>query len=275
MERPGGGGRSHRPERRAAETEYLSASGVRLVVSVMRTRHNLAAYEAAGPRLAPRAGRLTRRTRQAVLEELLPLLRRELRRRGAVARARRPQDRLRGGGVRGAPARGDGAPTRRTRCSRPPRPGWTWTPRPARSWAWTLRWSSAGSAQDERRSGTVRHRHRLRVYAVEVGAASCRPSSRARRRASARRRPARSESTRSPTTSVRALAEPVERGEEQLRLRLAHDLGRALAGGLHGGQDARPCPATCRRAAGRWDRGRVARKSAPRRTASAALRRSS
>src|SRR5215210_6510371 len=47
LERPGGGGRTHRPDRRAAEIEYLRRRGVRLVVSVMRTRHNLAAYEAA------------------------------------------------------------------------------------------------------------------------------------------------------------------------------------------------------------------------------------
>jgi len=41
LERPGGGGRSHRPERRAAEIEYLKESGVRLVISTMTTRHNL------------------------------------------------------------------------------------------------------------------------------------------------------------------------------------------------------------------------------------------
>ncbi len=43
LERPGGGGRSHRPERRAAEIAYLRESGVRLVVSCMTTRHNLPA----------------------------------------------------------------------------------------------------------------------------------------------------------------------------------------------------------------------------------------
>src|SRR3954453_19610678 len=42
LERPGGGGRSHRPERRAAEIAYLRAHGVLLVVSTMTTRHNLA-----------------------------------------------------------------------------------------------------------------------------------------------------------------------------------------------------------------------------------------
>jgi hypothetical protein len=77
LERPGGGGRSHRPERRAGEIEYLKERGVRLVVSVMRTRHNLAAYDAAG--LA------WRHAPQATLDELVALLRRELRGRGAVA----------------------------------------------------------------------------------------------------------------------------------------------------------------------------------------------
>jgi hypothetical protein len=84
LERPGGGGRSHRPERRAAEIAYLKEKGVQLVVSTMTTRHNLADYERAGlawhhvpvPSTAEGA---------AALEELLPLLRRELKRRGAVA----------------------------------------------------------------------------------------------------------------------------------------------------------------------------------------------
>jgi hypothetical protein len=84
LERPGGGGRSHRPERRAAEIAYLKGRGVRLVVSTMKSRHNLAAYEAAGldwhhvPVPSTEAG-------ADQLEELLPLLRRELRRAGAVA----------------------------------------------------------------------------------------------------------------------------------------------------------------------------------------------
>jgi hypothetical protein len=84
LERPGGGGRSHRPERREAEIEYLVASGVRLVVSTMTTRHGLATYEEAGlewhhvPVESCAAG-------EAPLEELLGFLRRELRRRGAVA----------------------------------------------------------------------------------------------------------------------------------------------------------------------------------------------
>lgn len=84
LERPGGGGRSHRPERREAEIEYLSASGVRLVVSTMTTRHNLDAYEQAGlewhhvPVEACATG-------EDALEELLGFLRKELRKRGAIA----------------------------------------------------------------------------------------------------------------------------------------------------------------------------------------------
>lgn len=84
LERPGGGGRSHRPERRAAEIAYLKSKGVRLCISTMSSRHNLGAYEAAGlpwhhvPVESAQQG-------AEALEELLPLLRRELRRRGAVA----------------------------------------------------------------------------------------------------------------------------------------------------------------------------------------------
>lgn len=84
LERPGGGGRSHRPDRRAAEIDYLVASGVRVVISTMTTKHNLADYEAAGLTwhhvpvrdCAEGAG---------ALDEVLKLLCRELRRRGAVA----------------------------------------------------------------------------------------------------------------------------------------------------------------------------------------------
>lgn len=84
LERPGGGGRSHRPERRAAEIEHLKASGVRLVVSLMPTRHNLAAYELAAldARHVPLA---SLGDAAGALDELLRLLRRELRSRGAVA----------------------------------------------------------------------------------------------------------------------------------------------------------------------------------------------
>ena len=84
MERPGGGGRSHRPERRDADIEYLMGRGVRLVVSTMESRHNIPAYESAGldwhhvpvPSVADGAD---------ALEELLSLLRREVRRGGAIA----------------------------------------------------------------------------------------------------------------------------------------------------------------------------------------------
>jgi hypothetical protein len=84
LERPGGGGRSHRRERREAEIAYLRSHDVRLVVSVMPTRHNLGDYERAGLRwhhvpVPSTAGGA------AALEELLPLLKSELRSRGAIA----------------------------------------------------------------------------------------------------------------------------------------------------------------------------------------------
>lgn len=84
LERPGGGGRSHRPDRREAEIAWLKHQGVRLCVSTMTTRHNLAHYEAAGldahhlPVASAAEG-------ADALEELLGLLRRELKRKGAVA----------------------------------------------------------------------------------------------------------------------------------------------------------------------------------------------
>jgi hypothetical protein len=84
LERPGGGGRSHRPERREADIAHLVERGVHTAVSTMTTRHNLGHYETAGlewhhvPVAATEDG-------ADALEEILPLLRRELRRRGAVA----------------------------------------------------------------------------------------------------------------------------------------------------------------------------------------------
>jgi hypothetical protein len=84
LERPGGGGRSHRRERREAEIAWLRAHRVRLIVSTIATRHNLADYERAGlewrhvPVDSPAGG-------AGALEELLGLLRSELRRKGAVA----------------------------------------------------------------------------------------------------------------------------------------------------------------------------------------------
>jgi hypothetical protein len=84
MERPGGGGRSHRAERRGAEIEYLIDRGVHTVISTMKSRHNLDAYERAGLRWhhvpVPSS-----EDAAAALEELLALLRRALRDRGAVA----------------------------------------------------------------------------------------------------------------------------------------------------------------------------------------------
>ena len=84
LERPGGGGRTHRAGARAADIAYLRASGVRLVISTMRTRHNLADYEAAGLEWH-HVPVESCASAESALEELLTLLRRELRRRGAVA----------------------------------------------------------------------------------------------------------------------------------------------------------------------------------------------
>lgn len=84
LERPGGGGRSHRPERRAAEIAWLQAAGVRLIVSTMVTRHNLEAYDTAG--LECRHVPVASCAEGAdALDDILRLLRSELRRRGAVA----------------------------------------------------------------------------------------------------------------------------------------------------------------------------------------------
>jgi hypothetical protein len=80
LERPGGGGRSHRPQRRHDEIEYLKAAGVHTVISTMTTRHNLEAYEDAGLEWVHVPGES-----YETLEQLLVVLRRKLRRAGAVA----------------------------------------------------------------------------------------------------------------------------------------------------------------------------------------------
>jgi len=82
LERPGGGGRSHRPDRRAAEIEYLKEAGVRLVISCMPTRHNLAAYEEAGLRWIHHP---VETVDEDTINDLVVLLRRETRKPGAVA----------------------------------------------------------------------------------------------------------------------------------------------------------------------------------------------
>jgi hypothetical protein len=84
LERPGGGGRSHRPDRRAADIDYLKASGVRAVVSLMTTRHNLAAYEEAGF-TAIHVPLASWEDAREALPDLARTVQRELRSRGAVA----------------------------------------------------------------------------------------------------------------------------------------------------------------------------------------------
>jgi hypothetical protein len=81
LERPGGGGRSHRPDRREAEIAYLKEAGVRTVISVMPTRHNLDDYEQAG------IGAIHLPVEHDVdgLHEVVEVLRREMRKPGAVA----------------------------------------------------------------------------------------------------------------------------------------------------------------------------------------------
>ena len=81
LERPGGGGSSHRPERREDEIEWLKANGVHTVISTMKTRHNLSAYDEAGLDWV----HLPVEDDEDGVEQVLPVLRRKLRRAGAVA----------------------------------------------------------------------------------------------------------------------------------------------------------------------------------------------
>jgi hypothetical protein len=84
MERPGGGGRTHRPERRAGEIEYLKQHRVRLVVSTMTSRHNLADYERAGLEWHHVAVPSCEEGAEA-LDEVVAFLRVETARAGAIA----------------------------------------------------------------------------------------------------------------------------------------------------------------------------------------------
>ncbi len=107
LERPGGGGRSHRPERREREIEYLKAQGVHAVVSTIEARHNLAAYDEAGLRLVPRA-RARETGAEDQLEEVLADSPPRAAACGRRRRAREPAHGLRGGGVRRLPRRACG-----------------------------------------------------------------------------------------------------------------------------------------------------------------------
>ncbi len=84
MERPGGGGRSHRPERREGEIAWLVRPARALRGQHMATRHNLPAYEAAGLEWHHVPVPVTADGGPA-LDEILGLLRAELRPAGAVA----------------------------------------------------------------------------------------------------------------------------------------------------------------------------------------------
>ena len=81
LERPGGGGRSHRPARREAEIEYLRDAGVRVVISLMQTRHNISAYEDVGLQ----AIHLPVEEDRDGLLEAVEVVRRETRKPGVVA----------------------------------------------------------------------------------------------------------------------------------------------------------------------------------------------
>lgn len=81
LERPGGGGSSHRPERREDEIEWLKAHGVHTVISTMKTRHNLSAYDDAGLDWV----HIPVEEDDDGVEQVLPALRSRLRRAGAVA----------------------------------------------------------------------------------------------------------------------------------------------------------------------------------------------
>ena len=157
------------------------------------------------------------------LEELLPLLRRELRRRGAVAVHGDRRTGLRGGGLRGAPARGARASTRaEALAARGARPGSTRGRGGVRaSWAVESRGrSEAGSAQDRgalSESATATGR---RIRAVQVRLWLVPPVEHQRRVEAGR--------GRRRQVGVHAVAhherrpspEPVERREQQLRLGL-------------------------------------------------------
>ena len=114
---PVGEGGATGPTDGTGEIAYLRDSGVRMVISCMTTRHNLGDYEAAGldwhhvPVVSTDRG-------SAALDELLPFLKRELRRAGAVAVHGKPPHRLRGGAGSGA-----SAPRARDRPGRGPAAG--------------------------------------------------------------------------------------------------------------------------------------------------------
>ena len=195
--------------------------------------------------LAPQPGRTTRRPGSTgttcrwrrpqdgadALEELLPLLRRELAATRGGGDARRQPHRLRGRGLRRAPARGRAAPTRPRRSPGPRAPA-----SPSRRGACALLGVERGGGGWPCSAGRVRQ-HPRASSPTATGWGS-KPSSVAwsapslqHERGVQARRGRRGEVGVDAIADHerRALAEPVERGQEQLRLRLADDLGRAPA----------------------------------------------
>ena len=193
------------------------------------TRHNLGAYEAAGLEWHHVPVESAHRGAEA-LEEMLPLLRRELRRRGAVAvHGDRHTDfvaavcaahlhEARGVDPAEALARAAGAGLtvngyRRARCSGCSRRRWICgcaARRRSRSASVSVTATGAGSNpfSASRGRAAAQHQGRVELGGGRGGQVGVHPVAH-------HQRP--------------AVAEPVERGEQQLRLRLAHDLRRALA----------------------------------------------
>ena len=238
LERPGGGGAVHRPERRAAEIEYLRSRGGAAGRVDDAHAPQPGRLRGGGARLAPRAGGAPPRTGRRRSRSCCRCCAASSR---AAARWPCTATATRTSWPRSAP---------RTCTSRA---GWTrrsrWRARPAAGLD-----RHAGGVRAGRRAtgggGRVRapqrwieqarerlaDRHRLRLEAVQRPSRSPPPLSTSAASRPAAAAAARSESTRSPTTSVRPSPSRSSAVQEQLRLRLAHDLGRAPRGVLHGGQ---------------------------------------
>ena len=261
LERPGGGGRNHRAERRAAEIEYLrsragAAGGVDDAHAPQPRR-----LRRGGARLAPRAGGRAPRTGRRRSRSCCRCCAARLARTRRRGHPRRPPHGLRGRGVRGAPARVARGATRRSR----------W---PARRPAGLD--GDAGGVRADRRAAERGGRLATRPQSGSGAAGSAsvsptatgwgsKPSSAERslpslqhqRGVEARRRRRGQVGAHAVAHHQRAaLAEPVERGAEQLRLGLADDLRRALSWRTPRRPAPRRCRARARPAAGRWGRAR-------------------
>ena len=242
LERPGGGGRSHRPERRAGEIEYLKERGVRLVVSLHADAPQPGRLRGRGARLAPRAGRADGRRDGGARGAAGAAAARAAGEPGAVAMhgnrrtdfvaavcaAHLHEARGEDPAAALAAAAGAGLDVDAEACRLvgvDPAEVELRLSASISAASDSATATGAGSAAAASRSSWPPAFNERRV---ELGASRPR---RGRRRA------------RSPTTSVAALAEPVERGQDQLRLGLADDLGAVARSRLHRGEEgagARP-----------------------------------